>query len=275
MEPKALRPFPKFIVFTAILMIGVFGWGYGYGQGTAAAPTITTLTICSGTNAISGTCESSAVFIRIYANGSTLIGTATATDTWNIIVSPNFISGDIITATADNGDGEVGSTNSVTISLSPTPLITNNSGTTIITCTTPTISVTASGGTGYAWSGGSTPATDTNSFTAAGTFVVTVTAANGCTATSAITVTQDITPPTPVITNNTVGATTIITCTTPTITVTASGGTGYAWSGGATPATAANSFTAAGTFVVTVTAANGCTATSAITVTQDITPPTP
>ncbi|MEI6575710.1 MAG: T9SS type A sorting domain-containing protein, partial [Bacteroidota bacterium] len=153
-----------------------------------------------------------------------------------------------------------------------TPVITNNTvgATTIITCTTPTITVTASGGTGYAWSGGATPATAANSFTAAGTFVVTVTAANGCTATSSITVTQNTTPPIAGITNNT--GTTLLTCATPTINVTATGGTGYIWSNGGT--TAAKSFTLPGNYTVTVTGANGCNAISSISITQDITAPT-
>jgi hypothetical protein len=47
----------------------------------------------------------------------------------------------------------------------------------------------------------------------------------------------------------------------------ATGGGTYQWSGGTTPATAANSFTAPGTYIVTVTAANGCTSTSSITIT--------
>ena len=46
------------------------------------------------------------------------------------------------------------------------------------------------------------------------------------------------------------------------------------WSGGATPATAANSFNAPGTYTVTVTGTNGCTSTTSITITQNTTAPT-
>ena len=105
------------------------------------------------------------------------------------------------------------------------------------------------------------------SITAAGTYTVTVTNANGCTDTESITITEDKTIPTAGITNNT--ATTVLTCTTTAISVTATGGTSYSWTGGATPTTAANSFTAAGTYTVTVTNANGCTDTESITITQN------
>ncbi len=164
-------------------------------------------------------------------------------------------------------------TASVAVTLSaPTAGITNNTGTTILTCSTTSINVTATGGSSYAWSGGATPSTAANSFNTAGTYTVTVTGSGGCTATASITITADNTPPTAGITNNT--GTTILTCITTSISVTATGGSSYAWSGGATPTTAANSFTAAGTYTVTVTDSGGCTATASIAVTADNTPPT-
>jgi hypothetical protein len=106
--------------------------------------------------------------------------------------------------------------------------------------------------------------------TATTTYTVTVTGNGGCATTSSVTVTVNST--TAGITNNT--GSTELTCTTTSISVTATGGTTYAWSGGATPATAANSFTAAGTYTVTVTDSNGCSSTAAITITSDTTPPT-
>jgi gliding motility-associated-like protein len=51
--------------------------------------------------------------------------------------------------------------------------------------------------------------------------------------------------------------------------VLATGGVSYSWTGGATPTTAANSFTEVGTYSVTVTNANGCTATASITITEE------
>ncbi|MEZ4959768.1 MAG: DUF11 domain-containing protein [Saprospiraceae bacterium] len=80
----------------------------------------------------------------------------------------------------------------------PTAGITNNTGTTILTCTTPQIDLTATGGTSYLWS--NSDATAATSITTPGTYTVTVTGANGCTATSQLVITQDITPPTAGIT---------------------------------------------------------------------------
>ncbi len=126
--------------------------------------------------------------------------------------------------------------------------------------------MTATGGGTYAWSGGATPNTASNSFNAIGTYAVTITGTNGCTATSSITITQNTTAPTAGITNNT--GSTVLNCNTTAISVEATGGSSYHWSGGATPATAVNSFTVPGTYTVTVTGANGCTSTTDITVTQ-------
>ncbi len=51
------------------------------------------------------------------------------------------------------------------------------------------------------------------------------------------------------------------------VTLTASGGTGYAWSDGNNPTSATNTFTTSGTYTVTVTGTNGCTATAIAVVT--------
>nr|MDA3910791.1 hypothetical protein [Bacteroidales bacterium] len=161
-------------------------------------------------------------------------------------------------------------TESITITediVPPTAGITNNTGSTVIDCITTQIDVTATGGGAYDWGGGVTTAA--NSFTSAGTYTLTVTDL-GCTATESITITEDITPPTAGITNNT--GTTVINCNTTQVDVTATGGGTYDWGGGVT--TAANSFMASGTYTVTVTGANGCTATESITITEDIAPPT-
>ncbi|MCB0519222.1 MAG: hypothetical protein KDD27_09795, partial [Saprospiraceae bacterium] len=138
----------------------------------------------------------------------------------------------------------------------PTAGITNNTGTTVLTCTTTQIDLTATGGTSYLWS--NSDATAATSITTPGTYTVTVTGANGCTATSQLVITQDITPPTAGITNNT--GTTALTCIQTSISLTATGGVSYLWS--TTETTANISVTTAGTYTVTVTGANGCTATA-------------
>ncbi|MBL0355449.1 MAG: hypothetical protein IPP72_00505 [Chitinophagaceae bacterium] len=72
----------------------------------------------------------------------------------------------------------------------PTAGITNNSGTTIITCAQPSISVTATGGVSYLWDNGLGSGAS-KTINAAGTYTVTVTGSNGCTSTAQIVVTQN------------------------------------------------------------------------------------
>jgi gliding motility-associated-like protein len=135
-----------------------------------------------------------------------------------------------------------------------------------LNCTITAINVTASAGTTYSWSGGSTTGTAANSFVNQGSYTVTVTGANGCTATASIAITQNVTPPSVMITNNT--GFTVLNCVTNLVSVTATGGNTYHWDGGATPATDANSFAAPSAYTVTATGSNGCTATNSISITQ-------
>ncbi len=174
-----------------------------------------------------------------------------------------------VTATASNGctDTEsIGITQDITV---PTAVITNNTGSTELTCARTAISLEASGGVSYAWSGG-LGSIATASATSPATYTVTVTASNGCTDTESIIITQDITTPTAVITNNT--GSTQLTCARTAISLEASGGSSYVWSGGL-GSSALASATSPATYTVTVTAANGCTDTETILITQNITPP--
>ena len=119
----------------------------------------------------------------------------------------------------------------------------------------------------YAWSNAATTANITG--LAAGTYSVTVTDANGCTDSASVTITE------PAVL---VAATAVddnVSCNGGNdgeATASATGGTttySFAWSSGATSATASN--LAAGTYTVTVTDANGCTDTETVTITE----PTP
>lgn len=119
--------------------------------------------------------------------------------------------------------------------------------------------------TSYAWSA-------TNAYTASvqnpavitptvpansGTYTLTVTDGNGCSATSSQVVTVNAAP---------VATITGTTTACGTVTLTAAGGTTYAWSGGDAPTSAVNTFTTSGTYTVTVTNAAGCTATASQTI---------
>ena len=178
-----------------------------------------------------------------------------------------------MTVTAANGCTATANTSVAQNLTPPTPSASN---TATLTCSTTTAALTASGGGTYSWSGtgivsGGTTANPIVNGT--GPYLVTVTAANGCTATANTSVAQNITPPTPSASN-----TATLTCATTTAALTATGGGTYNWSGtgivsgGTTDNPIVNG---TGPYVVTVTATNGCTATANTSVTQNITPPTP
>jgi predicted DNA binding CopG/RHH family protein len=231
---------------------------------------VPTAAITNNTGSTVITCSTTAISVTATGGVSySWDGGATPATAENSFSAPGTYT---VTVTGANG---CTATESITITKDdnvPTAAITNNTGSTVITCSTTAISVTATGGVSYSWDGGATPATAENSFSAPGTYTVTVTGANGCTATESITITKDDNVPTAAITNNT--GSTVITCSTTAISVTATGGVSYSWDGGATPATAENSFSAPGTYTVTVTGANGCTATESITITKDDNVPT-
>jgi hypothetical protein len=128
----------------------------------------------------------------------------------------------------------------------------NNNGP--LTCALTSVTLTGTGGGTYAYSSGP------SGITAPGTYTVTVTSANGCTATATTDVMQDITAPTAGLTNN--GP---LTCTTTSVTLTGTGGGTYAYSSGP------SGITAPGTYTVTVTGTNGCTATATTTTTTTTT----
>ena len=115
--------------------------------------------------------------------------------------------------------------------------------------------LTASGGTSYHWSDGST--LNTLTVTSPGTYSVTATNSNNCSASgSAVISTYSL--PNPNITGNT------SICQGRSTTLTASGGSSYHWSTGVTSSYITVNTT--GNYTVTVTNSNGCTAETSATV---------
>ena len=139
--------------------------------------------------------------------------------------------------------------------------ITNNTGTTVLNCTTSSISLTATGGVSYLWSNGAT--TPTITVTAPATYTVTATGPDGCTGTASITITEDATPPNVVITPN--PSTFTLECSVSDIVLTASGAVSYNWSNGlgTNPVITVNT---AGTYTVTGVGANGCSGVASFVV---------
>ena len=153
----------------------------------------------------------------------------------------------------------------VAITLSTVPVQINNStGTNVLTCTTPAISLQATGGVTYTWTGGQTPNTANNVITIPGSYTVNMIDPNGCPVSQSIVITQNITPPTSGITNST--GSIIIDCNAPAINLLATGGGTYQWNNGL-GTNATQSISQAGSFTVVVTAANGCLDSSTVVLT--------
>lgn len=167
-----------------------------------------------------------------------------------------------------------GCTTTQTVAVSQPSQLTATASGVNISCfgaTNGSASVNASGGTGtytYSWSpSGGTAATASG--LAAGTYVCTITDANGCTTTQSAVLTQP-TAVTATATGNSV-------CNGGNATISASGSGGtapytYAWSNGPTTASQTVTVTGTTTYTVTVTDANNCSTTSTATVTLNASP---
>ncbi|MFN3916104.1 MAG: gliding motility-associated C-terminal domain-containing protein [Flavobacteriales bacterium] len=233
-------------------------------------PTITATpsapAICAG-NSVSITASGASTYTWSPATG--LSGTTGATVTAN----PGTTTTYTITGTDANGCQNT-TTVQVTVNSLPTAAASASPST---VCVGGTINLSSSGGTSYSWTGPNTYSSTTQNPTIinatlaqSGTYTVTVTDGNGCSATANTTVT--------VSNGATLSATVIsnVSCnggSNGSAQVSPSGTSGpytYSWSpSGGTGATAQN--LSAGTYTVTVTDGNGCQSQESVTVTE----PTP
>jgi len=209
-------------------------------------------------------------FLKANQSGITWTGPNgfTSNDANATITNITAANAGVYTATLTNTTGGGCSvTATTTVVVTPvTPTITASGPTNI--CPGSSVTLTASAGTSYHWSNGAT--TQSIAASTAGNYTVTVTNTGGCSGTSAPT--DVIVNPPPVSAITASGPTTF--CPSGAVTLTASSGSSYLWSTGAT--TPSINVTSTGNYTVTVTNANGCSATSAPTavLVQDIIPPT-
>ncbi|GGD51029.1 hypothetical protein GCM10011514_14110 [Emticicia aquatilis] len=173
-----------------------------------------------------------------------------------------------VTVTNANGCSETATTN-VVINALPVPMASSNTP----VCVGKSLDLTSSGGVNYAWGGPNgfasslqNPSINPVSISATGIYTVTVTNANGCSATATTNVVINALPVPTVSSNKPV-------CVGKSLDLTSSGGVSYVWVGpnGFTsslqnPSINPVSLSASGIYTVTVTNANGCSATATTSV---------
>jgi predicted transcriptional regulator len=189
--------------------------------------------------------------------GSTYLWSTGAT-TASIVVTTAGSS--TVTVTNAAGCSSTSSPTNIVVNALPTPSITSIGSTTI--CQGATVTLTTANGTGltYQWKNNGTNIPGATSVShvanAVGSYTVQVTNAAGCIGTSIATAVVVNALPVASISNS--GANTI--CAGTSVNLTASGGTAYVWSNGATSATIAANTT--GNYTVSVSNAAGCTSTA-------------
>lgn len=203
------------------------------------------------------------------ASGGDTYRWSTGATTPLISVTPTTTTTYSVTATSANG---CTGTQSRTITVDKTALVSITASTTALNCTTPTASLTASGGVSYRWEDDST--NPVRSVSTAGIYSVTATHDGGCISTTAVTITNSTIP-----TALSLTASSPLSCSVSSVTLTASPGfVSYSFGGGPTQiggaASNVASVTAAGVYSVTALNASFCSSTASVTVSQsaDLTP---
>ncbi|MES2287048.1 MAG: PKD domain-containing protein [Bacteroidota bacterium] len=200
--------------------------------------TVNSQTICAGQNAI------------LTASGGTTYSWSTGSTASSITKSPTTTTSYTVTGTSGGCSGTAIAT--VTVG---GPLVISVNSETI--CTGQSATLTASGGTTYLWSSGSTASSITKSPTSTTSYTVTG-SSNGCSGTAVATVTVGG------ALSISVNSETI--CTGQSATLSASGGTTYLWSTGATTSSITKSPTTTTSYTVTGTS-GGCSGTAVASVT--------
>jgi hypothetical protein len=230
-------------------------------KATSAAKVITvntlpTATITSPTNSF---CTGGSVVLTAstgtsykWMNGTTQVGTAA---TYTATTAGSYT----VEVTNASGCKATSAVTTITVNALPTATITSPANS---FCTGGSVILTASAGSSYKWFNGTTQVGTASTYTAtaAGSYTVEVTNANGCKATSVAKVITVNALPTATITSPANAF-----CTGGSVILTSSTGTSYKWFNGTTQVGTAATYTAttAGSYTVEVTNASGCKATSA------------
>lgn len=211
-------------------------------------------------------CQGSSVTLDAgsYPGATFLWSNGATTQTTNITTSGSY------SVTVWKSNGCVATSNAITVTVNPTPTApTISAGSSTTFCNGGSVTLTSSQATGIQWSNSAiTPAITVNS---SGSYDVTYTDLNGCTATSLPTVvTVNANPAAPVISAS--GPTTF--CTGDSVVLTSDQTTGNMWSPNM-ETTQSITVDSSGTYSVTYTDANGCSATSSTTTVSESAAPVP
>lgn len=197
-------------------------------------------TFCNGGNVTLTSSQSTGI---LWSNNAT-------TPSINVISSGSYD----VTYTDANGCTATSFPTTVIVNANPSaPTITANGSTTF--CTGDSVTLSSNQATGNLWSTNET--TQSITVMTSGSYDVTYTDANGCSATSNTTTVSVSNAPAPTITIQ--GNTAL--CPGETVTLTSSAGNSYLWSNG--PTTQSITVSTAGTYFVTVTNSNPCNGTGA------------
>ncbi|MEO6669680.1 MAG: T9SS type A sorting domain-containing protein [Ferruginibacter sp.] len=111
-------------------------------------------------------------------------------------LAQNDIISCVLTSNADCLSFQNASSNTITLNINALPIaeIVNNTGSTVLNCSTISISLTATGGSSYGWSNGLGSGAS-KSITTPGTYTVTATSAQGCVSEASINITQNLAVP--------------------------------------------------------------------------------
>ncbi|MCH2045467.1 MAG: T9SS type A sorting domain-containing protein, partial [Saprospiraceae bacterium] len=270
------------VTLTASGNADTYTWDNSVTNGTAFTPSSTQLYTVTATNTSSSCTDTDTITIvvtnniDVTANASvttlcvgesvTLTGSGAANYTWNnavtdaVAFSPTSTATYVVTGTAPGGCVDV---DSVTVEVFNLPTVTANASATTL-CAGESVTLTGSGAVNYTWNNAVDDGIAFNP-TNTGTYTVTGTDANGCSATDQVTITVNALPN--VIANanlNTI-------CAGESVILTGAGADSYVWDNAVDDGIAFNP-TNTGTYTVTGTDANGCSATDQVTITVNALP---
>jgi len=214
---------------------------------------VTTPTITSSPATTTSLCPGTAVTLTSSTASKYKWSTAATTASISTSTAGSFT----VTTTDANGCNTTSAAKVISYAVVTKPTITSSPAVTTNLCPHTVVTLSSSAAVTYKWS--TTATTSSISTSSTGSYVVTTTDANGCTAVSAAKVLSYTTVTTPTITSSPTVTTKL--CPGTAITFTSSSAAQYKWSTTATTASITTS--TAGNYSVTTTDANGCTATSA------------